>query len=390
MKILFVTTISGTVNAFLVPHIKWLIEQGNEVGVAFNIIQEVNPELTKVGCKVHQVNFQRNPIRKENFAAYKKIKEIIYKEGYEFVHVHTPVASFLTRFACRKYKNVKVLYTAHGFHFFKGAPKRNWVLYYTLEKLVARWTDGLITLNEEDYQSAKRFKLRRANSIYKVNGVGLDLKRFLPQTQERKGELRKDYGYNAKDFILISVGELSYTKHQDLLIEAISLLKDQLLNLKLFVVGEGDLLKEYRDLAKRLGVEENVDFLGYRNDVPQLMSISDLAISTSRREGLPVNVMEAMATGLPLVVTDCRGNRDLVRDGENGLIIGFDDVEGCANAIKKLYHSNELRQEQARNNLELIQNYSLENVFSEMKAIYSKQSLEIKVFKGELSGWMDM
>lgn len=373
MKILFVTTISDTVNAFLVPHIKWLIEQGNEVGVAFNTIQEVNPELIELGCMVHQIDFQRNPVGKENLSAYKKIKYTILQEGYEFIHVHTPVASFLTRFACRNMKNVKVLYTAHGFHFFKGAPKKNWAIYYTLEKIVARWTDGVVTMNDEDYHVAKKFKLRKNDSIYKIHGIGLDLNKFIPQTPEKKVQLRKEYGFDDRDFILIYVGELSYRKNQDLLIEAVSLIKEEIPQIKLLLVGSGDRLTEYKELVKKLDVEKNVEFLGYRKDVSHLMTISDVAISSSRQEGLPVNVMEAMATGLPLIVTDCRGNRDLVYSGENGFVVGVDDAKACANRIIKLYKSNELRVEFAKKSRELIERYSLDHVISEMKEIYAKQ-----------------
>ena len=372
MKILYVTTISATVNAFLIPHIKFLIQQGNQVGLAFNTLQEVHPELIKQGCKVHQIEFQRNPIEMANMIAYKKIQKVVAEEEYELVHVHTPVASFLTRLACRNMKYVKILYTAHGFHFYKGAPKKNWAIYNTLERIAARWTDGLITMNDEDYYSAKKLKLRKSNSIHKVHGVGLDLYKFSPQTDEKKNKFRKDYGYNMEDFILIYVGELCYRKHQDLLLKAVEHLRSKTINIKLLLVGEGNLENHYKDLVKSLGLEKNVEFLGYRRDIPNLMAMCDIAVSTSRQEGLPVNVMEAMATGLPLVVTDCRGNSDLVYNGENGFVVGVDDAEACANSIENLYNSKDLRKEFGEKSKMLIQNYSLDNVMEEMKDIYSK------------------
>jgi glycosyltransferase EpsD len=373
LKILFVTTISDTINAFLVPHIKFLMEQGHEVGVAFNTVQEVTHELLMAGSKVHQIEFQRNPFTKDNLIASKKIKRIIVEEGYEFVHVHTPVASFITRFACRNIKNVKVLYTAHGFHFFQGAPIQNWLIYYTLEKFAARWTDGIITMNDEDFHAARRLKVRNRESVYKVHGVGLDLSKFLPQTTIKKHEMRKSYQYHDEDFILIYVGEISHRKHQDLVIHAMKLVKKEIPNSKLLLVGEGDRLNHYKELVSKLDLEEHIQFLGFRKDVNHLMMAADIAISTSRQEGLPVNVMEAMAVGLPLIVTDCRGNRDLVSIDNNGLVVGVDDIEACANAIKKLYHSKELRRKFADQNRELIQQYSLEQVMGEMEDIYSKQ-----------------
>lgn len=377
MKILIVSTISNTVNAFLIPHIKLLIEKGNEVGVAFNIVQAVSPKLAELGCHVHQIEFQRNPLRKENIAAYKQIKRTILDGEYEFIHVHTPVAAFITRLACRSIKNIKVLYTAHGFHFFKGAPKKNWVIYYPLEKIAARWTDGIITINDEDYHAAKKLSLRNRDSIFKINGVGLDLNKFVPQTLERKIQLRLEYGYDVKDYILIYAGELNLNKHQDLLIKAVSMLKGKIENFKLLLVGRGSLLNEYKELVNYYGLADTVEFLGYREDIQKLMTISDIAVSTSRREGLPVNVMEAMATGLPLIVTNVRGNRDLVSSGKNGFVIGVDDAEGCANAIEELYHSKELRDRFAEKSRTLIQRYSLDVVINELEEIYFKKILKI-------------
>lgn len=372
MKILVVTTISNTVNLFLIPHLKFLIEKGHEVGLAFKT-EFIDEEIFDLGCKIHHVEFQRNPLKRENLSAYKQIKKIIDEEGYELVHVHTPIASFITRFACRKKKNVKVLYTAHGFHFFKGAPKKNWILYYPLEKAAARWTDGIITMNEEDYEAAKKFKLRTDNGVFKVNGVGLRLEKFFCPGKEEKRKLRKQYGYGENDFILLNVGEFHQEKQQDLLIRAVARIKGEIPRLKVLFAGSGRKGKDYRQLARDLGVEEMVEFLGYREDIPELMAISDLAVSVSRREGLPVNVMEAMAAGLPLIVTDVRGNRDLVNHGKNGLVIDRDNDGECAEAILKLYRSSGLREAFSAENRRRIASYSVESVLGELKEIYVKE-----------------
>ncbi len=370
MKILFVTTISNTINAFLTPHIKMLIEQGHEVDIACNIESEINSELLYFGCRVHCIEFARSPLNKSNYKAYKKIKKLVLSEGYELIHTHTPVASFLTRLACRNIPDVLILYTAHGFHFYKGAPIKNWIVYYTLEKLAARWTDGLLTMNEEDYKAAKKLRLRKANAVYKVNGVGVDLQKFIPQTPEKKKELRKEYGFKVDDFILIYAAELNYNKHQDLLIQAINVVRNRIPRIKLLLAGRGSYSNQYQQLVKKLNLEENIHFLGYRNDIANLLHIADLAVSSSRREGLPVNVMEAMATGLPLVVTACRGNRDLVEDGVNGYMVGIDDVLGFAKAVEKLYVLEEIRKRFGEKSQNLIKQYSLDQVLEEMKEIY--------------------
>ena len=370
MKILYVTTVSNTVNAFLIPHIKLLIEQGHQVDVAFNIDREVNPEIMKLGCKVYNIKFQRSPLKRENLIAYKEIKKLVLDdEGYDLVHVHTPVASVLTRLACRNVPNIKVIYTAHGFHFYKGAPLKNWILYYPIEKWLSRYTDCLITINEEDYSTAisKKFK---ADKIKMVHGVGVDLDKFEPQTMEKKIQIRKEYGYKENDFILFYAAELNSNKHQDLLINVLNILKNKIPNIKLLLAGNGSLESQYKRQAKQLEVNDNIEFLGYRNDINNLLMLSDIAVASSRREGLPVNVMEAMATGLPLVVTDVRGHRDLVKNEESGYVVGLNDIEGFANSIEKLYEDDELRFKFGRKGLELVQKYSLENVLKEMEDIY--------------------
>lgn len=372
MKILYVATVSNTINAFMIPHIKMLINQGHSVDIACNIKNEIDEELFKRGCRVFDLKFQRSPFKRSNFKAYKELKKIIVNEGYDLIHTHTPVASACARFACRKIKDVKVIYTAHGFHFFKGASLKNWMIYYFLERILARWTDAVFTMNSEDFNNAKKFKMRSPNSVFNTNGVGVDLNKFMPQTKESKAELRKQYGYSDKDFIMIYVGELSKRKNQKQVIESMGLLKDKFSNLKLLLVGRGSLENSYRDLVKQLGLEEIVLFLGYRKDVPQLMGLADIAVSSSKQEGLPVNVMEAMATGLPLVVTNSRGNRDLVLNNCNGYVVKLGSKEEFASAVEKLYMSPEKRNEFGKKSLELVKKYSLENVLEELKNLYSK------------------
>lgn len=369
MKILYVTTISNTVNAFLIPHIKMLIEQGHQVDVAFNIKNPLKQEIIDMGCKVHVLEFKRSPFNKGNYRAYKNLKKIIKNEKYDLVHTHTPVASTIVRLACKNMKNIRVFYTVHGFHFLKGSQLKNWLLYYPIEKWLSRYTDCLITINEEDFNTSinKNFK---ANKIKLVHGVGIDLNKFDPQTTEKKIQMRKEYGYKEDDFILFYAAELNHNKHQDLLIDLVNILKDKIPNIKLLLAGNGILENQYKEQVKQLGLCDNIDFLGYRYDVPNLLMLSDVAVASSKREGLPVNIMEAMATGLPLVVTDVRGHRDLVDNGENGYVIGCNDVEVFAKSIVKLYEDEKLRYKFGRRGLELVQKYSLESVLKEMESIY--------------------
>lgn len=365
-KVLFVATVDQHILAFHIPYIEWFKNNGYEVHVASN----GNESLPHVDKK-HNILFERSPFRTNNIKAYKELKELIKTNNYRLVHCHTPIGGALTRLAslsARK-NGLKVIYTAHGFHFYKGAPFMNWLVYYPIEKSLSRYTDVLITINQEDYDAAVKGKFK-SKQIVLVNGVGINLEKFQPQTEVKKLALREQYGYASDDFILIYAGELSYRKHQDLLIDVAGKLKDKIPNLKILLAGSGDFKGQYNNQIKKLGVQNQVELLGFRKDIDNLMNLADVAVSASRQEGLPVNVMEAMATGLPLVVTDCRGNRDLVINNENGYVVGIQDVDLFADSIELLYRSEESRDKFSKQNLIDIGNYGIDKILDEMKNIY--------------------
>lgn len=365
-KVLFVATIDQHIRHFHYPFLQWFKDNGYEVHVASN-----GDEKLLYVDKKFNVPFERSPFKLNNLKSYKLLRNIIEKNEYKLIHCHTPVGGAIGRLASisARRKGLRVIYTAHGFHFYTGAPRKNWFLYYPVEKMLARFTDVLITINMEDYTVAtnNRFK---ATKIEYINGVGVDLERFTPQSLEIKRELRKRYAFSDEDFILIYVGELSYRKHQDLLIQAVSTARKDIPNLKLLLVGEGELYEFYDNLIRTLEVEENVDLLGYRKDVADLLMLSDLAVSSSRQEGLPVFVMEAMATGLPLLVSNTRGNRDLVDDGRNGFVFELGDVTRLAHLIIRLYNDKDLRLRCGMQSLSKINEYSVDNILARMKNVY--------------------
>lgn len=365
-KILFVATIDQHIRHFHYPFLEWFKNNGYEVHVASN----GEEELLHVDKK-HNIPFERSPFKTNNIKAYKQLKKLIEANDYKLVHCHTPMGGAIARLAsisARK-RGLKVLYTAHGFHFYKGAPKKNWLIYYPVEKLLSRFTDVLITINEEDYELANKKKFK-AHKVELVHGVGIDLKKFQPQTDQIKVELRNKYSYNPDDFILIYVGELSYRKHQDVLIKAIDKIVNQIPNLKLLLVGDGDLFDTYQELIIKNNLSKNVELLGYRKDVPKLMLLSDIVVSSSRQEGLPVNVMEAMATSLPLIVSDCRGNKDLVKHMGNGLLVTKDDEGEYSKSILKLYNDRKLKERLSASSLQMISDFSLETIIDDMSIIY--------------------
>lgn len=370
-KVLFTATVDSHILHFHIPYLKWFKEQGFEVHVASFGNKEI-----PYADKKYNIPFSRSPWSFDNIKAYKMLKEIINDNSYRLIHCHTPVGGVLTRLAAKKARTrgTRVIYTAHGFHFYKGAPLKNWLLYYPVEKWLSRHTDCLITINEEDYNLAVR-KNFKAGSIEKVDGVGVDLNRFTPQTEELKRKLRREYGFGEDDFILICVGELNHNKHQDLIIDAVALLRQKIPTIKLLLAGDGNKKEEYENKVKKMGLGDCVFFLGHRNNIPDLFRAADVAVSASRREGLPVNIMEAMATGLPLIVTDCRGNRDLVNEGENGFVISLDDAGNMADRIEEVYKNTKLRDRFCKENLRRVKKYSLEVVKSSMIYIYTKVNI---------------
>jgi glycosyltransferase EpsD len=348
-----------------------LINEGHQVDLAFDIHSEVDPRISDMGCKIHPVSFKRSIKNKKNLTAFKDIRALIKKERYHLIHTHTPIASVLTRLAYITVPGLdtSIVYTAHGFHFFNQAPLINWLLYYPVEKFLSRYTRVLVTMNNEDYQRVR--KKFRADHVRLVNGVGVNLDKFSPCSQRDKMQLRKKYGYNEDEFILFYAAEFSQRKNQILLIHAINTLKNKIPAVRLLLAGIGDLLEPCRNLIDRLHIREQVQLLGYQKNIHELLAISDAAVSSSRQEGLPVNIMEAMATGLPVIATRCRGNRDLVSHGYNGILVDIDNIAQMAEAIQHFFANKTLWTTYGRNSLKRIEAYSLPCVLAEMKKIYN-------------------
>lgn len=366
MKILYVTTISNTVNAFLIPHIKMLIDEGHQVDVAFNIEQEVKPEIFEMGCKVYELPLQRSPLRTDNFRAYKMLKNIIISGGYDLVHTHTPVASAIVRMACRNLSSVRVFYTAHGFHFFKGASLINWLVYYPVEKLLARYTDTLITINQEDYERAKsKFKARRVEYI---PGVGIDLVKFNTVEVDRALK-RSQLGLPEDAFIVLSVGELNKNKNHEVVIRAIAKINNP--DIHYVICGQGKLDGYLRKLSKEMGIENQVHILGFRKDIPELCKISDVFAFPSYREGLSVALMEAMANGLPVVCSKIRGNSDLIEDKIGGYLVPPNDLAEVTRAIQHLVNNYEKAVAMGTCNQKNIIDYRLDKVLEKINKILS-------------------
>lgn len=368
-KILYVTTVSSTINAFLVPHIKYLIDQGYKVDVATNITDDINADLINMGVKVFEVDFQRTPISLKNSKAYKQIKEIQNKEQYDIVHVHTPVASFVTRYALRKEKNLKIVYTCHGFHFYKGGSAINWIVFYPLEKIAAKWTDTIVTINSEDYEIAKRFSLRNNGQVSKMHGVGIEKEKYVIENFD-KSEYRKKLGLNDDDFVILVLAELNKNKNHIQLIKAMNLLKDKYPNIKAIFAGTGPLEDDIKKQIKENGLEDKISLLGWRNDVKELINSSDLVGLFSKREGLGKCLLEAMICGKCVIATNTRGPRELIEDGKNGFLFEIDDYNKTAISIELIYKDINLRRLYSEQVIMKANNYLLDNVLKQLMRIY--------------------
>lgn len=363
-KILVVTTTDNMIWQFLLPHIEDLKANGNTVECACNESGFWFKEMEKGGLKLHKIDFPRNPLSTKLFKAKKQLCNLVKNNQYDLIICHQPVGGVMGRIVGHKY-HIPVIYVAHGFHFFKGCPKKN-LLYKAIEKHYSRYTDALVTMNEEDYQSALKFKAKR---VYKINGIGVDLSKYHWDERLDYNKKRCELGVADEDFAVICVAEFIKRKNIIALIKAVELLKDY--NIKLVLCGSGKMQQELEQYVKVKGLQDRVKFAGYRKDISKCIQVCDCLALSSYHEGLPRCIMEAMALGKPVVASNVRGSRDLI-DNAGGILVSVDDVVGYKNAILTLSQDSAMRETFSNRNMEAIKQYSLENVLQQMKKIYEE------------------
>ena len=374
-KALLTASIHYHFTAFHFPLIDLLHENGYEVHIAAKDMSDKEP-LQRLADRIdafHDIDFDRSPLSKKNIAAYKSLKKLIESGEYDVVHCNTPVVGILSRLAARKARKngTKVIYTAHGFHFYKGASKLNWLVFFPLEKLCGTlFTDCLITIGDEDEARAKRLKL--CKTVKRIHGVGVDETKYNDTDENTKNELRAEYGFKDSDVLCLCTGELNVNKNQKLLINSLQYLKESCPDFKILFAGAGDSEEELKALVKQLGVENSACLMGYRTDVDKLLKISDFVASASYREGLPVNIIEGMFSRKAAVVTHNRGHNELVAENESGLFVPTDDPKECAIAFEKLYKDKKLRLSMGDKAYERAQKYSSRKVKKELEEIYKE------------------
>lgn len=377
-KVLIVATlVKKHINVFHLPYIKLFKENGYETHVAAKNDFGNYDELTIPNCDIYyDINFDRFPISIKNIIAYKKLKEIINKNNYDIIQCNTPIAAFLTRIAgikSRK-KGTRIIYTAHGFHFFKGSSLLNWILYYPLEKVVSYFTDTIITINKEDYNRA--VKKMKAKEIYYVPGIGVDTKKLINTTVD-KFKKKSELGLPKDSIVLLSVGELNKNKNHKIIINALARLNNT--NVHYCIAGEGKLYEKNKSLVNKLNLNEQVHFLGFRKDVNELCAISDIFCFPSFREGLSLSLMEAMASGLPIICSDIRGNSDLIVHDKGGYLCNPSSVDAFEDAIRTLIDNNIKRKSFGKYNKDIISMFDITNVIDIIKRIYLGDVNEKKI-----------
>ena len=375
-KMLMMATTAAMIEQFNKNNILILEEMGYEVHVAGNFI-DGNPisdeklELFKEWLSQHNgkwfhIPSTRKPSDINNIRAYKQVVNLIKVYKYEFIHCHTPIGSVIAR--CAAYKtNTPIIYTAHGFHFYKGAPLKNWLLYYPIERLLSRWTEILITINKEDYKRAK--KSFSAKRIEYVAGVGIDLEKFSVEKTGRE-IIRRELGLHTDDVVLLSVGELNKNKNHEIVIRALAKIKNR--NNHYVIVGQGGLYFYLKNMSKKLKINEQVHLLGYRDDMAEIYLASDIFVFPSKREGLSVALMEAMASGLPVICSSIRGNDDLIENGIGGVRVKKNEVKKYCEAIIKLCDDFLLRNKMGENNLNAASKYRIESINKNMSLLYKE------------------
>jgi glycosyltransferase EpsD len=368
-KILYTATSDIHINTFHIPYLKWLKSQGFNVHVAIEKRGEIDLDFCD---QVHYLSFKRFPFNKHNVKAYKDLKKIINLNNFDLIHCHTPVVSVLTRLAAKnaRKKNTKVLYTVHGYHFYKGAPLHLWALYYPIEKVLSKITDAIITINREDYEITKN-KFWNKETFY-IKGIGIDTNRFRQVSIDEKKKIKKKLSIGDEKFILLYVAEFISRKNHKFLLESLPELKQNIPNILVLLAGRGPLLEKSIQIAEQLKINEVTSFLGWRNDIPNLAAIADIGISTSKQEGLGLGLAEEMLCRVPIVASSDRGHKEMVIHGENGYLFEQENKNEFIQYVLNLYNDKDLRNTFSKKALEKANEFIIENSLESMSKIYNQ------------------
>ncbi len=365
-KILFVANSDFHLELCYLAYLEYFQKKGYEVHLANN-----TDLLLPYATKKIKIPISRTPFHWQNIKAIWQLRKVIAQEKYSLISCSTPMGGVVARLASAKaikLKQTKLIYTAHGFHFFKGCPWLNYLIYYPVERYLIKYTDVLITINEEDYKFAqKHFK----TVVKYIKGIGFNENRLKTKlTLKEQFQYRQHLGLSKNDFVILYIAEISKRKRQKYLIKTMAQIKDK--NIKLLLAGRSNLSSDINSYIQKFHLEDRVKVLGFRPDIANLLDIADLVISVSKQEGLPLNIMEAMYKEKPIIVTDCRGNRDLITNKVNGLVVPLNDAKALITAINYLKENYSYAKTLGKNNQPAILEYSINNILKEYVKVYEQ------------------
>ena len=368
MKRLLLTCTDLMTIQFMVPHIRYLAENGFSVDLACSVVGDRLEDVKRaVGdvAKIHTLRLVRSPFSPSNFKGYQDLKKLLSENRYDVIWTNEPVMGVMTRLVARKARKsgTKVIYMAHGFHFFKGAPLFNWMMWAPLEILMSRFNDILVTINWEDYNWAK--KHTHTPIIEHIDGIGVDFSHR--ESVVSREEKRTQLGITDSDILVLSVGELQKRKNHEVIIKAIAKINNP--DIKYIICGQGVLEKYLLKLTSSLDLQKQVFLLGYRQDIPEIMSACDIFAHPSVREGLGLASLEAMASGLPLITSNVQGVPDYVENGVTGYMCNPKDVDAYAENMNKLVYDKSLRETIGTTNTTCVQKYRVEEIQPVIKGI---------------------
>lgn len=375
MKILIVATVQSHICQFHRPLVKMLHEHGCEVHVAArNNLAEKNGLKLDFVEQVFDLPFERSPFNKRNLVAYKQLKQIIDEENYDVVHTNTPVGGIVGRLAARKARKngCQVFYTAHGFHFFQGGPKKSWLVYYPIEKFMCRYTDELITITEEDFLLAQnKFHV----SVSHIHGIGANTSKYAAVSDADCLAFRKELGFAPEQKLIICTGELNANKNQITAIRAMETVIEKVPEAVLLLAGNGAMHDALQSAISEIGLEEHARLLGYHTDLEKYVEVSNLILSCSKREGLPLNIVEGMLCKKPVIASINRGHKELVQNGKNGYLVNALDADGFALRIIELLKNEALSKTLGENGFTFAKIYTDDAVQLELEQIYKKRNI---------------
>lgn len=375
MKRLLLTCTDLMTIQFMVPHIRYLSENGYSVHLACSVVGDRLEDVkTAVGdiAEIHVIRLVRSPFSPSNIKGYQDLKKVISENQFDVIWTNEPVMGVMTRLAARHARKggTKVIYMAHGFHFFKGAPLFNWIMWAPLEIFMSRFNDVLVTINREDCTRAKKYM--HTPVVEHINGIGVDFSER--ECSVSRNEKRKQLGLSETDVAILSVGELQKRKNHEVIIKALAKLNNP--NIKYIICGQGVLENHLLKLISSLNLQNQVFLLGYRQDIPEIMNACDIFAHPSVREGLGLASLEAMAFGLPLITSNVQGLPDYVKNGVTGYMCSPQDVVTFSENINNLVCDESLRKRISAENKIQVRKYKVEEIQPVIKNILDGNAKE--------------